>query len=71
MRAASCAVVRRGTASREDMRSRRPICRAASLDLPLASARSPVIRSDQMELGPTGSDTGRSWFLLSSGCNRS
>ena len=25
------------------------------------------VRRDQMELGPTESDTGRSWFLLSSG----
>ena len=29
------------------------------------------VTRDQMELGPTGSDTGRSWFLLSCGCDRS
>ena len=29
------------------------------------------VRRDQMELGPTGSDTERSWFLLSSGCDGS
>ena len=29
------------------------------------------VRRDQMGLGPTGYDTGRSWFLLSSGCDRS
>ena len=29
------------------------------------------VTRDQMEQGPTGSDTGRSWFLLSSGCDRS
>ena len=29
------------------------------------------VTPDQRELGPTGSDTGRSRFLLSSGCDRS
>ena len=29
------------------------------------------VTRDQMEPGPTGSDTGRSWFLLSSGCDGS
>ena len=28
------------------------------------------VTRDQMELGPTGSDTGRSRFLLSSGCDK-
>ena len=29
------------------------------------------VTHDQMGLGPTGSDTRHSWFLLSLGCNRS
>ena len=29
------------------------------------------VRREQMEPGPTESDTGRRWFLLISGCDRS
>ena len=44
-------------------------CRRAKHITRLATSVRQVTR-DQMELGPTGSDTGRSCFLLSPGCDR-
>ena len=45
--------------------------RTAAEVWPRLATRVCQVRCDQMEPGPTESDTGRRWFLLSSGCDRS
>ena len=46
-------------------------CLCSSPVLPRLVTSVRQVALEQKEPGPTGSGTGRSWFLLSSGCDRS